>query len=57
MEFKKTIHYLLIVFIVSTSFGYSQIITSKKEAEKKGIYQKPVDNRVIKEVVTTDTKN
>jgi cell wall-associated NlpC family hydrolase len=56
MEFKKTIHYLLIVFIVSTSFGYSQIITSKKEAEKKGIYQKPVDNRVIKEVVTTDTK-
>lgn len=33
--------YFTFVLLFTITFGYSQIVTSKKEAVKKGIYQKP----------------
>jgi lipoprotein Spr len=36
--------YLSFVLLLSVTFGYSQIVTSKKEAVKKGVYQKPAAN-------------
>lgn len=41
MSITKNIFFALIL-LFTVSFGYSQIVTSKKEAVKKGIYQKPV---------------
>lgn len=40
---KKTLFYLLPLLLLSNFIGYSQIITSKKEAVKKGVYQKPTE--------------
>ena len=40
MSFTKNILFTIIL-LCSVTFGYSQIVTSKKEAVKKGIYQKP----------------
>lgn len=40
MSFTKNIYFTFIL-LFSVTFGYSQIVTSKKEAVKKGIYQKP----------------
>ncbi len=39
----KKIQFITLLFFLITSFGYSQIVTSKKEAVKKGIYQKPTE--------------
>lgn len=36
--------YFTLVLLLTVTFGYSQIITSKKEAVKKGIYEKPAAN-------------
>lgn len=33
------------LFLFMTSFGFGQIITSKKEAVKKGVYQKPEEKK------------
>lgn len=41
-NYKSLYFTLVLLFIVS--FGYSQIVTSKKEAVKKGIYEKPASN-------------
>ncbi len=41
---KKNIFILPILLLVHT-FCISQIVTSKKEAEKKGIYQKPLEKK------------
>ena len=39
---KNRLSYLLLpLLLLSGILGHSQIITSKKEAIKKGIYQKP----------------
>lgn len=43
---KKLIFSLILLFTMT--FGYSQIVTSKKEAVKKGIYQKPTDESTSK---------
>ena len=40
MALTKNIGFTL-ALLFTFSFGHSQIVTSKKEAEKKGIYQKP----------------
>ena len=42
---KKIFSLTFILFLMVSSFGYSQIITSKKVAIKKGIYQKPADKK------------
>jgi cell wall-associated NlpC family hydrolase len=36
--------YFTLILLFTVSFGYSQIVTSKKEAVKKGIYEKPAAN-------------
>lgn len=36
--------YFTLILLFTVSFGYSQIVTSKKEAVKKGIYEKPASN-------------
>ena len=51
--------YLAFVFLFCITFGYGQIITSKKEAVKKGIYQKPTESESkdeVAEVVAEPTK-
>lgn len=41
---KKTLTYILLpFFLLASGLGHSQIITSKKEAIKKGVYQKPIE--------------
>lgn len=44
MQNKK---FFLYVFLLITSLTQSQIVTSKKEALKKGIYEKPVEKKSI----------
>ena len=41
---KKNI--LLLIFFLLSSVTFSQVITSKKEAIKKGVYEKPVEKNV-----------
>jgi len=41
MSVTKNLFFSLI-FLFTMNFGYSQIVTSKKEAVKKGLYEKPV---------------
>ena len=43
MAFTKNFCFTL-ALLLSFTFGYSQIVTSKKEAVKKGIYEKPATN-------------
>ena len=43
MSITKNIFFTFILFF-TISLGYSQIVTSKKEAVKKGIYQKPASD-------------
>ncbi len=38
--------FFLLALLFSFSFGQAQIITSKKEAIKKGVYEKPADKRI-----------
>ncbi len=43
--FSKTIFKVAFLFVLLISFsGFAQVITSKKEAIKKGVYQKPTAN-------------
>lgn len=36
---------LLSVFLLMTAFAQAQVITSKKEAQKKGVYEKPAESK------------
>lgn len=49
MSSKKLLLYIIPILLLVTSFGYSQIITSKKAAIKKGLYQTPVDKKKVDE--------
>lgn len=61
---KKIFSLTFILFLMVSSYGYSQIITSKKVAIKKGIYQKPaekktfdaIDEKQVKFVVAPEKK-
>ena len=55
MSFTKNLYFTFIL-IFSITFGYSQIVTSKKEAVKKGIYQKPAANTESKNDVAMVTE-
>ena len=55
--------FFLLALLFSFSFGHAQIITSKKEAIKKGVYEKPADKKIAaatpekpKLIAYTDTK-
>lgn len=59
---KKLIPFVLTILMFTCFTGHSQVITSKKEAVKKGIYQKPTpgqksETAVQKAVVSTDKKS
>lgn len=43
--------YFSFILMFTITFGYSQIVTSKKEAVKKGIYQKPTEDATSKKEV------
>lgn len=45
MQTKRTLRLLFLLIILMPVFGHAQIVTSKKEAIKKGIYQKPADRK------------
>jgi lipoprotein Spr len=45
------------ILLVSTSFSFGQIITSKKEAVKKGIYQKPEEKKKETNSVSKKSEN
>jgi cell wall-associated NlpC family hydrolase len=52
--------YFTFVLLFTVTFGQSQIVTSKKEAVKKGIYQKPAVSETKNDVAMVDkiaTKN
>jgi cell wall-associated NlpC family hydrolase len=57
---KKILLYLIPVLFLFSSFGYSQIITSKKDAVKKGTYISPAEkknsNKKTKTIGSTDLK-
>ena len=57
---KKILLYLIPVLFLFSSFGYSQIITSKKDAVKKGTYITPAEkkngNKKTKTIGSTDLK-
>ncbi len=55
MSFTKNL-YFTFVLLFSMTFGYSQIVTSKKEAVKKGVYQKPSTNSDSKGDLATVTE-
>lgn len=46
MQTKRTSHLLFLLILLMPFVGQSQIITSKKEAIKKGVYQKPTERKV-----------
>lgn len=52
MSVKKALFLLLPVFLLFAAQSNAQVITSKKEAVKKGVYKKPVE-----EVVSQDVKS
>jgi len=61
MQTKKIQLTLTLLFLVVSIFGQAQIVTSKKEAVKKGIYQKPAETKKAeteksKFIAYTDTK-
>ncbi len=57
---KKILLYLIPILFLFSSFGYSQITTSKKEAVKKGTYKTPVEkknsNKKTKTIGSNDSK-
>lgn len=53
MALTKNIGFTL-ALLFTFSFGHSQIVTSKKEAEKKGIYQKPATSSKNDVVMATE---
>lgn len=53
MTLTKNIGFTL-ALLFTFSFGHSQIVTSKKEAEKKGIYQKPATSSKNDVVMATE---
>lgn len=55
MSITKNIYFTFILLFTIT-FSYSQIVTSKKEALKKGIYQKPSTNADSKKEVAIVTE-
>ena len=55
MSITKNI-YFTFVLLFTITFSYSQIVTSKKEALKKGIYQKPSTNADSKKEVAIVTE-
>lgn len=38
--------FLILLMLATVSLSHAQVVTSKKEAIKKGLYQKPADNQV-----------
>lgn len=48
--------FFTVLLLFTITFGYSQIVTSKKEAVKKGIYQKPATNTEAKNDLTAVTE-
>jgi cell wall-associated NlpC family hydrolase len=50
MFVKKALFFVLPAFLLLAAQGNSQVITSKKEAEKKGTYKKPVEESVSSDV-------
>ena len=47
MSAKKILFLILPILLLATTTGYSQIITTKKEAVKKGVYVKPSETKKI----------
>lgn len=47
MSAKKILFLIFPIFLLGTTLGHSQIITTKKEALKKGVYEKPVEKKKI----------
>lgn len=45
MSAKKILFLFLPIFLLVSTLGHSQIITSKKEAVKKGVYEKPAEKK------------
>ncbi len=58
MSAKKILFLIFPIFLLVSTVGHSQIITTKKEAVKKGVYEKPVEKKKIsiaeKPVVVTE---
>lgn len=57
MFFKKILHFGLVLFLLTAFTGYSQVITSKKQAVKKGVYQKPDEKEKLVSVSDKKAKN
>lgn len=53
---KKNLPLILFFFLIMSSYGYSQIVTSKKVAIQKGIYQKPDENKNTETIVEKPAK-
>lgn len=47
MSAKKILFLVFPIFLLATTLGHSQIITTKKEAVKKGVYTKPSETKKI----------
>lgn len=47
MSAKKIFLLFLSLFLLVSTLGHSQIITTKKEALKKGVYEKPVEKKTV----------
>lgn len=47
MSAKKILFLVFPIFLLATTLGHSQIITTKKEAVKKGVYEKPSEKKKI----------
>lgn len=58
MSAKKILLLLLPIYLLASTLGNAQIITSKKEAVKKGVYEKPAEKKrvpiVDKTIASTD---
>lgn len=46
MSAKKILFLFLPAFLLVSTLGHSQIITTKKEAVKKGVYEKPAEKKI-----------
>lgn len=53
---KKILPFIIISILITSSYGYAQIITSKKVAIKKGIYQKPEEKANLETTVEKPNK-
>ena len=47
MSATKILFLVFPIFLLGTTLGHSQIITTKKEAVKKGVYEKPSEKKKI----------